>query len=319
MCGADIVVRGIVYLNVWMYTIHQMELAVDYCQDGNIGGNDNSVSAWDDAVALYVGSLEGTDGRGDGVLLYDLADTQCVYFRTCGESTNLAGGTSSINIQSMRAFKAAQNDLRTGECNAAKLRKDEIERLMAVPLMQGTLRYAYIRNYELIDDNKQDAAGAIFAAAILPLIHACGEKDAQVIYDNMRAGLYHADFPNVKRALEANYQCLSISCTDIGGIWSSKDGRYYEGAAPCSDATSTGLNVGAIIGGILAGILGVVLLIVMYMKCTGRSCGGGGCGASGKDNAFVADESYNDPVNAEDVGVPEQSPVEQVENEREIV
>jgi hypothetical protein len=53
---------------------------------------------------------------------------------------------------------------------------------------------------------------------------ACNEKDAQIIYDNMRAGLYQADFPNVKRALEANYQCLGISCTDVGGIWSSKEG-----------------------------------------------------------------------------------------------
>jgi hypothetical protein len=48
-------------------------------------GNQDSASAWDEAVAYYVGSLEGTDGKGDGVLLYDLADKQCINFRTCGE------------------------------------------------------------------------------------------------------------------------------------------------------------------------------------------------------------------------------------------
>ena len=299
-----------------------MELASENCIDGAVKGNIYSVSAWDEAVALYVGSLEGIDGRGDGVLLYDLADTQCMNFRTCGESTNLAGGPSSINIQVLRAFKAGQNDLRTGECHAAKLRKDEIETLMVVPLIQGTLRYAYIRDYEVIDENKQDAAGAIFAAAILPLIHACNEKDAQIIYDNMRAGLYQADFPNVKRALEANYQCLGISCTDVGGIWSSKEGGYYDGAVPCSDSTSTGPNVGAIVGGIFAGIVGVVLIMVVYTKYAGRSCHD--CGTSGKDNSFIAADMYNDPARppatvfkVENVGVHEESPLDQ--DQREIL
>jgi hypothetical protein len=119
-----------------MYVIRQMEYALDLCQNEVLQGNQDSASAWDEAVAYYVGSLEGTDGKGDGVLLYDLADKQCINFRTCGEYSNSPTGTSSINIQVMRAFKAGQNDLRTGQCDAARLRKEEIETLMAVPLIQ---------------------------------------------------------------------------------------------------------------------------------------------------------------------------------------
>lgn len=278
-------------LNVWMYVIRQMEYALDECRNEDLQGNQNSASAWDEAVAYYVGSLEDTDGSGDGVLLYDLADRQCINFRTCGEGSNSATGTSSINIKIMRAFKAGQNDLLTGQCDAAKLRKEEIETLMVVPLIQGTLRYAYTRDYELVDSEAEDAAGAAFAAAVLPLVYACNEDDAQVIYDNMRAGLYDSDFPNVKRAFEANYQCMGISCADVGGVW-QESGGYYANAGPCSPS---GPNVGAIVGGIIAGIVGVVILIVVYMKCTGRSCGGG-CGASGKDNSFVVGEPCTDPV-----------------------
>lgn len=311
----EIVSKGVVCLNVWMYVIRQMEYALDLCQNEVLQGNQDSASAWDEAVAYYVGSLEGTDGKGDGVLLYDLADKQCINFRTCGEYSNSPTGTSSINIQVMRAFKAGQNDLRTGQCDAARLRKEEIETLMAVPLIQGTLRYAYTRDYDLVETEAQDAAGAIFAAAILPLVYACSENDAQVIYDSMRAGLYDSDFPNVKRALEANYQCMGISCADVGGVW-QESGGYYANAGPCSDS---GPNVGAIVGGVIGGIVGVLLIIVVYMKCTGRSCGR--CGAHGKDNSFVVGEPCTDPAppatafKMDDVGVQEESPVEQDEKE----
>ena len=179
-----------------MYVIRQMEYALDECKDGDLQGNVNSASAWDEAVAFYVGSSEGVDGKGDGILLYDLADKLCINFRTCGEFSNSALGPSSVNLQIIRAFKAGQNDLRTGQCDAARLRKEEIETLMVIPLIQGTLRYAYIRDYDLVETEAQDAAGAVFAAAVLPLVYACSANDAQVLYDSMRAGLYDSGFSN---------------------------------------------------------------------------------------------------------------------------
>merc|ERR1711865_1041578 len=59
--------KGTAYMSIWMYVIHQIEDALDNCIQGcSLNGcNDESVHAWDSAVAFYTGSLEGTDGSGD--------------------------------------------------------------------------------------------------------------------------------------------------------------------------------------------------------------------------------------------------------------
>merc|ERR1719261_1162090 len=55
--------KGSAYWNVWMYVIREMEDAVLDCKAGCIDCNDDPVHAWDEAVAFYAGSLEGTDGK----------------------------------------------------------------------------------------------------------------------------------------------------------------------------------------------------------------------------------------------------------------
>jgi hypothetical protein len=95
---------------------------------------------------------------------------------------------------------------------------------MKVPLVQGALRYAYIRQFETPPDpdDKQgaEAAGAAFAAAILQWVANCSEVEADIIYDNLRVGSQDADmdFAAVKSAFERNHGCLGISCGQVGGI-----------------------------------------------------------------------------------------------------
>merc|ERR1719191_2548658 len=61
------------YMNVWMYVIREFEDAIDDCKAGCINCNDDPVHAWDEGVAFYTGSLEGTDGSGSGKLIHALA------------------------------------------------------------------------------------------------------------------------------------------------------------------------------------------------------------------------------------------------------
>ena len=266
-----------------MYVIREMEDALDDCIKGDLKRNDNTVYAWDEAVAFYVGSLEGNDGAGSGTLLYSLADKRCTNFKTCGEAGNMLGGTSAVNIKIRRAFEAGKNDILTGQCDAARSRKEEIEKLMAVPMIQGTLRYSFFRDYELgegSERDKIDAEGAVFAAAVLPLVYACDGPDAKLIYDHMRAGIYDSDFPKVKAAFEANYACMGVTCADVGGLYSVDIANYFDLAAPCSGDSSS--NTGAIVGGVLGGLAGILILIIAYLKC------GRGGGSSGKDASFSA-------------------------------
>merc|ERR1712151_424079 len=84
--------KGTAYMNNWMYTIREMEDAIDDCTAGCVDCNMDPVHAWDEGVAFYSGSLEGTDGSGSGKLLHQLADKRCANFKTCGtEGTSTDG------------------------------------------------------------------------------------------------------------------------------------------------------------------------------------------------------------------------------------
>jgi hypothetical protein len=49
--------KGIVYLNVFPYVIWEMQDQVNDCNAGTLTNNDDdSVHAWDEAVAFYAGS-----------------------------------------------------------------------------------------------------------------------------------------------------------------------------------------------------------------------------------------------------------------------
>jgi hypothetical protein len=109
---------------------------------------------------------------------------------------------------------------------------NKIVSLMTVPLVQGTLRYAYKVGEVPADRSpKNTAEGFTFAAAVLPLISSCNADDAAVVSSNMKAGqltdsnsdgLYDTgtfpSFSAVKAALEDTYPCLGITCGQVGAL-----------------------------------------------------------------------------------------------------
>ena len=65
---AEAIKMGTSHLAIWMYVIGLMEEAISACQTTSAPCTNNcngeAVRRWDEAVALYSGSLEGTDGSG---------------------------------------------------------------------------------------------------------------------------------------------------------------------------------------------------------------------------------------------------------------
>jgi hypothetical protein len=272
---SEAISKGSAYMSVLMFVIRGLEDATSECNAGcEIGTcGDVAVHSIDEAVAFYAGSLEGRDGSGDGVLLYHLADKRALDFRTAGENGDSLEGTSYVNIQVVREFQRAQLFLLEKDCPSAEIAKTNIVNLMKVPLIQGVLRYAYIREFQNpgTEDlsQKAEAEGATFTAAVLPWVHACKAVDADVIYDIMRVGSkpQKNGFIEVKQAFERNYKCLGISCEDIGGIW-TPDG-YAPGAEPCRNGASGSdggddNQVGIIVGSIFGVSLGLGLLIFAW-------------------------------------------------------
>lgn len=229
--------KGTAYLNVFMYVIREFEDALDDCVT-NGENNNPAVHAWDEGVAFYTGSLEGTVTGGDsgaGKLLHQLADKRCRNFNTCISDGGPLEGTSKINKELFELFDAGKNYLSNGDCHNATEIVPRITAKMYVPMVQGTLRYTY--KVAMLDGGeKEEAEGAIFAAAVLPKVHNFSPDAATAIYAKMNDAATRtslAAVEEVKASFESVYADMGISCADVGGL---VDGdNYYSGMEPCDD------------------------------------------------------------------------------------
>mmetsp|Transcript_6671 Transcript_6671/g.8857 ORF Transcript_6671/g.8857 Transcript_6671/m.8857 type:complete len:395 (+) Transcript_6671:2-1186(+) len=108
--------KGTAYMSVWMYVIRELEDAIDDCNvECTFDCNEDAVHAWDEAVAFYAGSEEGSDGSGDGALLYSLADKRCANFGTCGAGGDSVEGVAKTNLDIYAQFAAGQMNLNLGK------------------------------------------------------------------------------------------------------------------------------------------------------------------------------------------------------------
>jgi len=103
---------------------------------------------------------------------------------------------------------------------------------MYIPLIQGALCYAF-KVGGLGEGEKSQAEAAVFAASVLPHVHAVNEVAGEIIYKNMKVGATSVSFDHVKAAFESVYSDMGISCADVGGLWNDATGTYYEGMEPC--------------------------------------------------------------------------------------
>lgn len=261
--------KGSAYMNIYMYVIREFEDAIDDCKKGCIECNYDSVHAWDEGVAFYTGSLEGVDGAGSGKMLYNLADKRCTNYKTCGLDTNALEGKSYVNSELFSLFTLGQYNLQIQSCEAVRKNLDEITALMAVPLIQGTMRYAY-KVDKLEGAEKEKAEGAVFAASVLPRVHKCNADDASTIYENMKVGASSTDQAKVKAAFENNYECMGINGKVVGGLWNGATETYYEGMEPKKDGSTSGgrnnLAIGLGVGFGVVGLVGAGFIVHMIRR-----------------------------------------------------
>lgn len=263
---AEVAKKGAAYMNTAMYVIRELEDALDACVAVDGTRNEAPVRSLDEAVAYYTGSLEGTDGAGSGVQMYSLAEKRCADFKTCGTNGDQIEGKASINNVIFKQFDLMQENINLGLCPQARRNKEEIETNMFVPLVQGTLRYAWKKANEATAAEEEEAEGAAFAAAVLPVVARCSENDADLIFNYMKPGSgFGLDYLEVKNAFERNYGCMGITCTDVGGFYDKANNMWYVGAAPCGQENKHSTpNVAAIVGSIF-GVLAFGL-IVLFIK-----------------------------------------------------
>jgi len=256
----EAVKKGTVYLNFHTYVLHEFEDAISDCKKACTDCNADAVHAWDEGVAFHTGSIpDGVDESGK--LLYGLANKRCKNFKTCGAKGDSATGNSMVNMELLKLFNKGRDILGQGaKCDDAEVILRKIEALLTVPFVQGTLRYAHKMGVGG-GTEKESAEGAVFAAAVLPRVHACDADAAKIIATNMAVvapGNYVVDQPAVKAALESTYECMGITCAHVGGLLNGEE--YYKGAEPCGiDESSSGYSLG--VGA--AALVGAAAVIVM--------------------------------------------------------
>lgn len=231
--------KGTVYLNVWMHVIGEMERAIIACSKNS----DDGVGHWDEAVAFYSGSQDGSAGN----LLYRFALKRCGNFGTCGDSKQ------GVNTEIIPQFTLGQKALKDKKCSEAITIKRKIVEIMSVPMVQGTLRYAWKLGVAKGDRvSKESAEGLTFTKGIMPLVAACDSKAAEIIRQNTVVGKRDHNsksWTDVKKALESTYACLGVTCEQVNGLVQGDaesgsdcktkdkgDGTFCKEADPCSDS-----------------------------------------------------------------------------------
>jgi hypothetical protein len=232
----ELIKKGTPYQGVWMYVLHEFEDAIADCRAGNIYDNDLTPSgdaphAWDEGWAFYAGSLEGPVGGSDGVLLYNLAQKRCARMGTCAQG---AEGTARANIKALSAAILGRDSIISENCDDAVVAFENIVHEMKVPLIQGIIEYAYkadpLSDYDCKhkaedgrDCLKEWAEGWAFAAGVLPMIDQCDPEVAKTVAanlgmaDGLEAGTQVKDgYVAVKEAVESTYNCLGLTCDEIG-------------------------------------------------------------------------------------------------------
>ena len=236
----ELLLKGAAYQVVRQHIFARLRAGVKYCNDRALANQTSgAIFEWEAAYALHSGALELSNGTGKGWSTYALADKRCPQFGTCIRGTHPARS----NVLALRAWEDGVHALSFGDCLGAMQSYRAIVAQLTVPLVQGMLREAYevdpLHGRAAADGVVEVAEGWAFTAAILPQVALCNQSAASLIERNMALSLdgsngsHVADgFRVVKKAIEAEYPCLLITCIDVGGMLTS--GRRIQGFEPCT-------------------------------------------------------------------------------------
>lgn len=240
----EMVQNSIVWMIMWMEVISRMERSIDYCLDTQ-NTVDGALEFWDSSVAFYTGSQVED---GSGYLLFHLANNRCLSASTCGEDGDGDDGIAWVNLKVLENFQSGQGQINARNCEAARKNKEEIVRLMTIPLIQGALHDARVLHDKLeskdfVDYESRAGSGAAIVAAVLPLVHACDHDDADIILRNLQAASTSAvNFEDVRDAFARNLRCLGITCDEIGDVLELSDDMCAKVQAQAASRSKNGVN-----------------------------------------------------------------------------
>lgn len=237
---AEFAFRSIQALTTYKAVSSSLAKAVLECKLGN-----NGLPFIDEAAALFVGSIEGTQAGGSkdgsGVMLMSLAKEQCNNFKKCEEQGD--AGSNEFILFAMSDIKDHLHDL---DCSKAEdVISERIEPMLPVPMIQASLYYASVNEGLSANSPKITVASAdILTKAVLPKIQPLNQTSGATLLANSE---YNPNQKPVSDGVEAMFDAyrsviedLKIDC-DVIGILGSKNLTLCE-KAPHPPATPTNLG-----------------------------------------------------------------------------
>lgn len=260
----EIVVKTLQYLVVYMGALQEMYQAVADCNSPDAGKILDAEEAWDRGAAFLIGSLEGPEdgGNEEGLSFYRLALLRCEQFGTCTPE-----GRPSWNDEFSSLLYTGRASVQGRACGELRKSVREIETLLRVPLIQGTLRYALAN--EKLGNNSPDKGlgeGYAFSKSVLPLVEDSNRDSASIISENMdfqfERNPVHQGARVVFGAFSRAFGNMNVNCEDVGSA---------DGIDSCDGATSPSgprdTNAGMIVG-IIVGVIAVIgiAFVMVYGK-----------------------------------------------------
>jgi len=212
--AAEIVRRALQSMVSLNTVVGKMQASIAECKNGSA---DVARKEWDNAVAFYVGSMEGVlaGGRADshGEWMYALGNEFCREFNSCKTS-----GEAAVNEQLIFQFSSGRDSLVDGECNyLTSLVPDKIIPYLLIPLIQGTISYSI-----KIDSGSADGESAATAHILAQAILAQGSLDGNsantlsTTFASLSSSLASPVASDIVGAFSNSLNNLGISCEDIG-------------------------------------------------------------------------------------------------------
>ena len=179
----------------------------------------------DQAVALYVGSIEGPFSRGSalgsGKMMYSLGKELCPHFSTCDQH-----GDAYINVLLLFGFSTMKENLDDFRCDdARKALEDTVLTALPIPLIQGTIYFS-----GQIDDMLSLVSADVMAETILPQVDEINIDVGETILEYTNIDVDKpADGKDVTEVLVEAFQSvvddLGVDCNFIGTL-STDSGNY---------------------------------------------------------------------------------------------
>lgn len=217
---SEAVRRALQTMVVYLQVVAKLRSGVASC---NGGGSVAPSELVDEAVALFVGSIEGPFSGGSvshsGRSLYAIGKEFCSLFNTCESH-----GDADANVKLQFAFSNMKEAFDDGKCNAAESTlEDSVLPMLLVPLIQGTLYYAHANDgSQSLSPSKNLTAGDLFAESLLPQVAKVNETVAAIIFENMD---FEFGEPTVRAGEGAVFDAFSVvvrglglDCTAIGTL-----------------------------------------------------------------------------------------------------